>query len=130
MRNLTQTDQFKNGDDVAQWLDHYFEPQGFTIEPTTPHEERALCLGDRKYSKDGKLFFVEYKSGLQTFATNNIFLEIISVDNPCCPGWIYTCQADFIFYAALLNHKILVFRPEKLRAKIADLKTATTHTAF
>jgi hypothetical protein len=121
MTNLTQTDQFKNGKEVEAWLDLYFRDR-FTIWQTTSHEERALCLGDRKYSKGDKIFYVEYKSGKQTFFTGNVFLEIISNDTACAPGWVYTCQADFILYAALLNHKILVFRPEKLRAKIADLK--------
>lgn len=123
MRNLTQTEQFKNGADVAQHLDDYFTSQGFTVEPTTPHEERALCLGDRKVSKAGGSFYVEYKSGNQSAYTNNIFLETISVSTPCAPGWVYTCQARYIIYAILLSHKLLVFRPEKLRAEIADLKT-------
>jgi hypothetical protein len=124
MQKLTDTPQYKSGDDVAQFLDNYFGPE-YDIRPTTPQEERVLCLGDRIYKnkQSGKTFFVEYKSGKQTFVTHNIFLETISVDTPCKPGWVYTCRANYIFYAALLNRKILVFRPGKLRAEIADLKT-------
>lgn len=124
MQRLTDTPQYKSGDDVARFLDNYFGPE-YNIRLTTPQEERVLCLGDRHYTgkADGHKLYIEYKSGLQTAATGNIFLETVSVDTPCKPGWVYTCQADFIFYATLLNHKILVFRPGKLRAEIADLKT-------
>lgn len=123
MTNLTQTEQYKNGDDVATFLDAFFLAQGWRIRKTTPHEERALCLGDRKFSQGDEFEFVEYKSGNQTHYTGNIFLETISVDAPCKPGWVYTCRADVIYYAILLSRKILVFRPSKLRAEIADLKT-------
>lgn len=124
MQRLTDTPQFKSGQNVANFLDQYFG-RWYIIRPTTPNEERVLCLGDRHYTSkdDGQRFFVEYKSGLQTFMTNNIFLETVSVDTPCKPGWVYTCQAGYIFYGTLLNHKILVFRPERLRAEIANLKT-------
>lgn len=123
MQRLTDTPQFKSGDDVAQFLDRYFAAK-YDIQPTTPHMERVSCLGDRIFTskETGKKFFVEYKSGLQTFATGNIFLETVSVDTPCKPGWVYTCRADYIFYATLLNYKILIFRPSKLRAEIAELK--------
>lgn len=91
--------------------------------PTTAHEERTLCLGDRHFEKDGIAYLVEYKSGAQTFYTGNVFLETISVDSEGIPGWVYTCRADYIFYAALLNHEILIFEPDDLRAKIDMLKT-------
>lgn len=125
---LTDTVQFANGKDVESSLDQIFRNKGFTIEPTTAHEERRLCLGDRKFSKGDKGFFVEYKSGIQTFYTGNIFLETISVDTSGRLGWVYTCQADYIFYAALLNHKILVFRPNRLRAEIDTLKSKFKET--
>lgn len=123
MQRLIDTPQFKSGDDVAQFLDQFFGTK-YTIQPTSPHMERVSCLGDRIFTnkKTGKKFFIEYKSGIQTHYTHNIFLETVSVDTPCKPGWVYTCRADYIFYAALLDHRILVFRPGKLRAEIAELK--------
>lgn len=121
---LVDTVQYKSGEDVARFLDSFFAAKHI-IRPTTPEEERTLCLGDRIFISrvDSRTIYVEYKSGLQTAHTGNIFLETVSVDTPCKPGWVYTCQADYIVYAALLNHKILVFRPEKLRSAIAELKT-------
>jgi hypothetical protein len=107
---------------VEAFLDDYFEARGFTIEKTTPHQERVLCLGDRIFSKDGTTWFVEYKSGIQTFYTGNIFLETISVDTAGKPGWVYTSRADYILYAALLNGVILVFWPDELRAQMDSLK--------
>lgn len=110
---LTDTIQFANGKQVEAYLDRFFWAQGFVIKPTTSYEERRLCLGDRRFTApDGKPFYVEYKSGIQTYYTGNIFLETISVDTQRKLGWVYTCQADYIYYAALLNRKILVFRPE------------------
>jgi len=119
---FVQSDQFKNGKDVERFLDDFFGDE-FDIVQTSKYQERVLCLGDRIFSKGEDIYFVEYKSGIQTYYTGNIFLETVSVDGPCTPGWVYTCQADWILYAALLNKMILVFRPEHLRQKIAELKT-------
>jgi hypothetical protein len=107
---------------VEDWLDRYFEDQGWRIERTTAHEERTLHLGDRRFHRDGACYLVEYKSGLQTAQTGNVFLETISVDTAGIPGWVYTCQADYLLYAAILNHIILVFEPSRLRTEIENLK--------
>ncbi len=119
--SFVESPQFKSGMKVETFLDQYFSNE-FEITPTTKYQERTLCLGDRIYKKDSTIFFVEYKSGIQTHYTGNIFLETISVDKPCKPGWVYTCQADFILYAILLDGLILVFKPNNLRQQIADLK--------
>ena len=114
--------QFHQGKAIEAFLDEFFRNDGWQIEPTTAYEERALCLGDRHFAREGFDCLVEYKSGLQTFYTGNVFLETISVDTQRKPGWVFTCRADFIFYAALLNGKILIFVPDDLRARIEELK--------
>lgn len=119
---LVDTSQFKHGKDVEAYLDAFFRARGWTIWQTTPYEERVLCIGDRHYQKDGVTLRIEYKSGIQSGFSGNIFLEILSVDRQGVPGWVYTCKADFIFYAALLNHKILIFKPQALRECIEYLK--------
>lgn len=121
--NITQTDQFKHGMDVEAWLDTYFTQLGYEVHRTTPHQERVECKGDRRLLRNNTEHWIEYKSGIQTFYTGNIFLETISVDTANVPGWVYTCQADAIVYAALLNHKLLFFRPPHLREHIDALKT-------
>lgn len=128
---ITNKPQFQRGKNVEAFLDEFFRYQGWIIHPTTPHEERVLCLGDRHFER-GIRYYVEYKSGIQTFYTGNVFLETISVDTARKPGWVYTCQADRIVYATLLNGFILVFRPAYLRAVIEGLKSqfrvaATSH---
>lgn len=121
---FTQSPQFKQGMNVEGFLDNFFTSKGYKIERTTPYQERVLCLGDRIFTaKEGKSFYVEYKSGIQTYYTGNIFLETISVDSSGKPGWVYTCKANYIIYAALLNKTILVFTPAKLRAEIQILKS-------
>lgn len=120
--SIVNKPQFTRGKDVEAFLDDFFRADGWQITQTTPHEERALCLGDRRFARDGSTYLVEYKSGIQTFYTGNLFLETVSVDTAQKPGWVYTCRADFIFYATVLNGFILVFRPERLRAEIESLK--------
>lgn len=123
MAKFTETPQWTSGQSVADFLDAFFRQRGWTIEPTTRHEERDLCLGDRHFRKLNRHDLIEYKSGLQTKVTGNVFLETISVDTKGIPGWVHTCQADYIFYAALLNRKILVFIPDDLRSALASLRT-------
>lgn len=81
--------------------------------PTSPHSDTA---------SNGRCILVEYKSGIQTYYTGNVFLETVSVDTENIPGWVYTCQADYIIYATLLNKKLLIFRPADLRQRIEELK--------
>ncbi len=119
---MLNSPQFKQGKEVEQVLDDIFRRRGWEIHPTSAYEERVLCLGDRHFSKGARALTIEYKSGLQTAYTGNVFLETISVDTQQKPGWVHTCQADFIFYAALGNHRILVFRPDRLRAALPELK--------
>lgn len=119
---LTDTPQWTSGRAVEAFLDAYYRQLGFVVTRTTPHEERRLHLGDRRFTKDGQTYLVEYKSGIQTHYTGNLFLETISVDTTGTPGWVLTCRADFILYAALLDHLILVFRPARLRRSLADLQ--------
>lgn len=119
---FTRTPQWVSGSNVADYLDDYFAKLGWKIHPTTQHEERVLCLGDRHYERGADRLTIEYKSGIQTFYTGNVFLETISVDTQNKPGWVYTCRADYVFYAALNNGKILIFRPDALRARIDELQ--------
>lgn len=119
---FTSTPQWRSGEAVADYLDRFFRARGWEIKPTTRHEERVLHLGDRHYTRSDEHYLVEYKSGLQTAATGNVFLETVSVDSRSVPGWVYTCRADYLFYATLLNGSILVFEPEALRAQIEVLK--------
>lgn len=120
--SITLTDQFKQGMHVEAFLDGYFTGRGYRVVPATAQQERVECKGDRCLHLGEKVHWVEYKSGIQTFYTGNVFLETISVDTANKPGWVYTCQADAIVYAALLNQKLLFFRPATLRANIEALK--------
>lgn len=129
---ILNSDQFKSGKDVEAWLDKYFRLRGWEIVEATPYEERVQHLGDRRFRKDGRAFWIEYKSGIQTFYSGNLFLETVSVDTFNKPGWVYTCRADYLFYACLLNGVILVFSPARLRRHIETLKArfrevATSH---
>lgn len=127
---LVDTAQFANGKEVERFLDNYFRRLGFEITILTPDQERRLKLGDRFFVKHNLGVYVEYKSGIQTFFTGNVFIETVSVDTLNTPGWVFTCKADYIMYAALLNKKILIFIPERLRRCIVELSRQfpTVHT--
>lgn len=120
-RRLVETPQFKRGKDVEAYCDGFFERRGYRIEVLSADEERRQKKGDRRLWRGGRAVHVEYKSGLQTYHTGNVFLETISNDATGARGWVYTCHADYIVYAALLNRKLLVFEPETLRAAIPGL---------
>lgn len=120
---ITNKPQFTQGKKVEAFLDEFFQFEGWTVCPMGAYDERVLHLGDRYFVKGTTVLKIEYKSGIQSFHTGNVFLETVSVDKARKPGWVYTCQADFIFYAALLNHKILVFKPQALRDRIEYLKS-------
>lgn len=122
MTDFLKTQQWKSGSAVADFLDAYFAARGWSITPTTPDEERRLCLGDRHFRRGETHWHVEYKSGIQTGYTGNIFLETVSVDTRNKPGWVITCRADLIVYAALLNHKLLIFTPDTLRDALPGLR--------
>lgn len=121
-RQFIKSPQFKQGMKVEVWLDTYFSNHGFKIKKTTPEQERKHGLGDRIFSKGNTTQFVEYKSGIQTFHTGNVFLETMSVDTSKKPGWLFTCKASWVIYAALLNRVILFFDPAYLRQNIHILK--------
>lgn len=125
MNWFTQSTQFKTGKSVEAALDTFFKAQGFSITRTSAHQERWLHLGDRIFRKAGKRWFVEYKSGIQTAYTGNVFLETISVDTPgrVKAGWVLTCRADFLVYGTILNGALLIFIPEQLRAALPALRT-------
>ena len=118
MSKFTQSQQWVSGQFVADFLDDLFGARGWAITPTSPHEERVLCLGDRHYRRDGAHYTVEYKSGLQTARTGNVFLETISVDSVNKPGWAYTSQADYLAYYIPPDGLVYIIRFEVLRSQL------------
>lgn len=119
---MRYSNAFKDGKMAEALLDKYFQRRGWHITQTTPEEEREKYWGDRKYVKDNKIYYIEYKYDARTFKTGNIFLETISVDTADTPGWVYTCRADYIFYACWSMQEILVFTPATLRKNIENFK--------
>ena len=83
---MLRSHQFKSGKNVEAFLDDYFRYRGWVVELTSAHEEQVQHLGDRHFTRDGDTWLIEYKSGVQTFYTGNVFLETISVDSEGVPG--------------------------------------------
>lgn len=119
---FTQNRQFKVGKSGEYELDRFFARYGWSISPTTPDQERRLCLGDRVFIRHEGTFYIEYKYDMWTLRSGNIFLETISVDTSGKKGWLFTCQADYIFYAAPGHKVIMTFRPTVLRENAAYLQ--------
>lgn len=118
---FTKSDQFTRGKLVEKLLDLYLN-QWFDITKTTDYQERVACLGDRKFKLGDGCRYVEYKSGIQTSITGNLFLETVSVDAAEKPGWVITCQADWLIYALVFEYELLFFKPDRLRGFLPALK--------
>lgn len=124
MSKFLELPQWQRGQMVEGILDVFCKLRGYSIRKLTQDEERKLCLGDRELTKNGTKVFIEYKSGIQTHYTGNVWLETISVDDPdhYKLGWVYTSQANYIIWAAILDNCLLFYEPEYLRAHIEEWK--------
>jgi len=126
--SVTDTPQFRAGKLVEFLLDDYFRGRGWTVRILTASEERGLKKGDRELTHaERQPLLVEYKSGIQTLDTRNLYLETISVDRTGTPGWVYTCRADLLLYTIpnawdFIHWHALIFRPAVLRGAIAELE--------
>lgn len=87
------------------------------IQPATTEQQKLGIDRVFKNQCTGEAYTIEIKTDTVAAKTGNAFLEIAKHLNPYRPGWVYTCQADFLFY--LVPHQMLiVVRPNTLRLHI------------
>lgn len=96
--------------------------QDFEVRPVSREQQRHgidRCLIDGK----GRAWLVEYKADWVASRTGNAFIETVSVDRESKPGWVHTCQADYLFYYLPNDLLVYVFTPRKLRARVKRWET-------
>lgn len=101
-------------------LDRLFRPE-YNINPLTKEAEKA-GLGDRVFIKNddpgGIAQLIEYKCDRRIEGTDNLFIEIASVEIDGTIeklGWAHTCKADKLFYFLPERLFVLVFKPQDIR---------------
>lgn len=110
--------QFKQGQYYERLLDQKFSDR-FVITPATRNEERRGI--DRRYQdcKTRRRFTVQYKGDKTAARTHNAFVETVSVDTLGIPGWVYTTQAQYLFYYIPGPENLYILTFAKLRGQLA-----------
>jgi len=63
---------------------------------------------------------IEVKTDTIAHSTGNLAFESVQVDTIGDPGWIWTCQADWLIYLVWTARRAYWFRPEVIRSRALD----------
>lgn len=112
--------QLRAGSRGEQTLDAVFAAD-WMITPATDAEQRQGVDRHFQHRTHGQRWTVEYKTDYAAGRTHNAFLETISVDATNKPGWVYTCQADWVLYFAVGEGLVYWCRPVTLQHYVRHL---------
>ena len=84
------------------------------ITPSTMTDQRRGIDFHFQHRQSGIHCPLELKSDTKASDTGNAFVETWSAF-PSKVGWLYTCQADYLFYFLPKDRVLYVFKPDKLR---------------
>lgn len=103
-------------------LDAFFAGHGYRVARATRAEQRKgidrwLLKGEQRHS-------VEYKADSTAARTGNAFVETVSVDTACKPGWAYTSQAAYLVYYIPPDGLVYLIRFPRLRRALARWVTS------
>lgn len=103
-------EKLKEGMEWEEVLDQVLS-RWYQIEKV--HQELQRQGLDRIFKRkdDGTRYGVEYKTDISAFGTDNIFIELVSVDRDNKPGWAYSSIAQ----------RLIVFIPQLREILVADL---------
>ena len=96
----------------------HFSPRWEIITTSRKFQQRGIDF-IFKSRENGDSYRIEVKSDSTASQTNNAFIETYSVF-PSKRGWVYTCQADFLFYFLPLDRIIYSFRPHAIRKLLPE----------
>ncbi len=92
------------------------------ITPATVADQRRGIDRYFTHRETQEHLTVEYKTDYTAGRTHNGFLETVSVDTPPGkPGWVFTCQADFLFYYIPADSLVYALRPPRIRHFVGHL---------
>ena len=109
--------KLREGQRHERFLDDYYRAK-FAIEPATMADERRGI--DRFFTdrRTGRRYAIQYKADTTAARTGNAFVETVSVDTTGAPGWVHSCQADFIVYYIVGKGPAYVVRPGDIRKRL------------
>lgn len=106
----TQLNRGLKGESIIR---EHFCPKWEIITASRKFQQRGIDF-IFKSRQNGDSYRIEVKSDTTASQTNNAFIETYSVF-PSKRGWVYTCQADYLFYFLPLDRIIYSFRPHAIR---------------
>ena len=108
--------QLREGQQGEQQLDAFFAHY-YQIRPASHADQRRGIDRWFTHLQTGRQVSMEYKTDHTAGRTHNVFLETVSVDTPGRnkPGWVYTCQADYLCYWIPGEHLAYLVVPDTLR---------------
>lgn len=130
-------DQLKVGEDGEKVLDAHAERGGCTVRPATRRQQRSgvdrimscgfyrECLGEESHEiaeREEETYTLEYKTDTRGHKTGNAFVETVaySSSSEWKEGWLYSCQADFIWYYLPGNRNVYQIDPRYLRVRAVE----------
>jgi hypothetical protein len=117
----TFKDQLREGVRGEHALDVFFAP-AWIITPATGDEQRQGIDRHFTHRMTGQPLTIEYKTDYVAGRTHNAFLETVSVDTPVeRPGWVFTCEADYVLYYVPGDGLVYVLDPLTLRHFVQHL---------
>jgi hypothetical protein len=117
----TFEEQLREGVQGEHALDAFFAPD-WIITPDTSGEQRRGIDRHYQHRHNGETLTIEYKTDYVAEDTHNAFLETVSVDTPPPKlGWVFTCQAEVLFYYVPGDGLVYVLRPVILRDYVNHL---------
>lgn len=106
--------QLKIGQEAERIVCAWLCSQGRTVRDATPDEQRAgidLCVsGDGGANRR-----VEVKADTWAAETGNAAMEVVQVSTTGDPGWVWTCQADWLLFCVTGTGECLWLRPSDVR---------------
>ena len=99
---------------IADWL----VSRGHTVERVAELGDQLTGIDLRVTSPHGKAYTVEVKACSRGDQTGNAFIETVRNVQADRPGWIHTCEADWLFYLLTQSQTVYCFRTPRLRYEL------------
>jgi len=96
---------------VLGWLEQWYD-----WKPAEQIDDSAFGIDYHLTNRtDSSKLSIQIKADTVASRTGNAFIETVSVDTYGKPGWVFTCQADRIFYYLPFSGTLFILKPDVLQ---------------